>query len=79
MVAFGTYANVQPADQIYLLATFPNHKPVVSDPAVKADAGASAGNWKISSLIGVLPAPPAWRWAVWYCSVPGPQCTIEPN
>lgn len=77
LVAFGTYANVQPADQIYLLATFPNHKPVVSDPAVKADAGASAGSWKINSLIGVLPAPPAWRWAVWYCSVPGPKCTLD--
>lgn len=76
VVASGNYTNVEPADQIYLVATFPDHKPLLSDAATKSAPGTSSGDWNVNSSIGPFPAPPTWRWAIWQCSVPGPQCTV---
>jgi len=76
VVASGSYTNVPTADQIYLVATFPNHQTLFTNPAAKSVPGATSGDWNINSAIGPFPGPPTWGWAIWQCSVPGPQCTL---
>lgn len=76
VVASGSYADVPTADQIYLVATFPDHQTLFTNPAAKSVPGATSGDWNINSAIGPFPGTPTWRWAIWQCSVPGPQCNL---